>query len=63
MYLLILFLPLLNFLSLIFFSFFFNKKDLLTLSIINMLITTCIALNILSEIIVSQNTINVECFY
>jgi proton-translocating NADH-quinone oxidoreductase chain L len=63
MYLLILFLPLLNFISLIFTSFFFKKNDLLKLTIFNMILLTLISLEILNEIITSQNTISVSCFY
>lgn len=51
-----------NFLSLIFFSFFFKKTDLLKLAIFNMLLLTFLSINILNEIITSQNNISVECF-
>jgi len=63
MYLLVLFLPLLNFLTLIFTSFYFKKNDLLKLVIFNMILLTLISLEILNEIISSQNTVSVSCFY
>ena len=63
MYLLILALPLFNFLWLILTGFFFNKKQLLKLVIINMITLMILSSFILKEIIIYQNPIKIEAFY